>query len=61
MPKSKEMFPKTIYVVKEYDGESHYLIAEEDPAELAVANDDRKVAVYERVRTATIRNKTEVV
>ena len=61
MAKMKEKFPAEIYVVKEYDGDTCYLIADEETTGIAETNSDRPVAIYQLVRVATLRNKTEVV
>jgi len=61
MAKTKEKFPTEIYVAKEYDGDTDYLIADEETTGMAETNGDRPIAIYRLVRVATLRNKTEVV
>lgn len=62
MAKRTEKFPKEIYVGHEPDGEGgNFLVANETPAGMEVANDQRTVGMYRLVRIVKLVNKTEVV
>lgn len=61
MPKSKEKFPKLIYVGKEGSGEEEFLAASESPEGMEVQNDERIVAVYKLDRIVKVKNTTIVV
>lgn len=61
MAKTKEKFPKQIYVGKEQDRDSEFLVASDSPEGMEVQNDERTVAIYQLVRVVKVVNKTEVV
>lgn len=62
MAKTKERFPKQIFVVNENEGtDDAFLSASEFPEGLKVQDDVRTVAVYSLERVAKIVNKTVVV
>lgn len=61
MAKAKEKFPKQIYVGKEQDRDTEFLVASDSPEGMEVQNDERTVAIYQLVRVVKVVNKTEVV
>jgi len=61
MAKTKQTFPKKIYVGVEYDKDNDYLVADRSPEGFALDVGDREIAIYEFVRKAKIRTKIDVV
>ena len=61
MAKSKMKYPKLVYVGVEYDRDTSYFVVYADPIEAADLTDDKEVAIYQLVKTAKVRTKTEVV
>ena len=61
MAKSKTKYPKLIYVGIEHERDTTYFVAYADPTEAADLADEKEVAIYNLVKTAKVRTKTEVV
>jgi len=59
--KSKLEYPKLLYIGIDYERDTSYFTAYADPTEAADPTDDKEVAIYQLVRTALVRTKTEVV
>jgi hypothetical protein len=62
MTKKKEVYPGRIYVVRDYSGEGNesYLVAQEDPKDVADLYSKREVAIYALVRLAEVETKVEI-
>lgn len=56
---AKKTLPKTIYVYREVDRESSYLVASASVHEAADANEARVIGTYELVEQGTVSMKTE--
>ena len=61
MAKKNLKYPKLIYVGIEHDRDTTYLLAYADPTEAADLTNEKEVAIYQLVKTAKVRTKTEVV
>ena len=59
--KKQTKFPKTIFVSVEGEGDNEFFQVHEDVASVAEVNVDKKVGVYELVKTAVVTTKAELI
>ena len=57
---AKSKFPKTLYVLREQDGDDHYFLAQETILGVVSADDEEDVGVYELVKRVKATAPTQL-
>ncbi|MDE1919019.1 MAG: hypothetical protein KGH96_23475 [Sphingomonadales bacterium] len=59
MARKKAEFPSTVYVGWEYDGDTKFLVSQEDIQRHADFDGDTRVGIYKLVEVVTVKVKIE--